>query len=124
VGSVTVRSYRDLHVWQRAVDFAVAIYRVTRSFSKHEVYGGLTDQIRRAAVSVPSNVAEGQVRHSQRVFARYVDIALGSAAEVSTQLLIAREIGYLSPEDHQRLSDELTEITKMLHGLYRSVSGQ
>ena len=124
MGSVKVRSYRDLHVWQRAVDFAVAIYRVTRSFPKHEVYGGLTDQIRRAAVSVPSNVAEGQVRHSQRVFARYVDIALGSAAEVSTQLLIAREIGYLSPEDHQRLSDELTEITKMLHGLYRSVSGQ
>ena len=124
MGSVKVRSYRDLHVWQRAVDFAVAIYRVTRSFPKHEVYGGLTDQIRRAAVSVPSNVAEGQARHSQRVFARHVDIALGSAAELSTQLLIAREIGYLSPEDHQRLSDELTEITKMLHGLYRSVSGQ
>ena len=124
MGSVKVRSYRDLHVWQRAVDFAVAIYRVTRGFPKHEVYGGLTDQIRRAAVSVPSNVAEGQARHSQRVFARHVDIALGSAAELSTQLLIAREIGYLSPEDHQRLSDELTEITKMLHGLYRSVSGQ
>ena len=124
MGSVRVRSYRDLHVWQRAVDFAVEVYRVTRGFPKHEVYGGLTDQIRRAAVSVPSNVAEGQVRHSQRVFARYVDIALGSAAEVSTQLLIAREIGYLSPEDHRRLSDELTEITKMLHGLYRSVSGQ
>lgn len=87
------------------------------------MYGGLTDQIRRAAVSIPSNVAEGQIRHSQRVFANHVDIALGSAAELSTQLLIAREIGYLSPEDHRRLADELTEITKMLHGLYRSISG-
>jgi four helix bundle protein len=111
VVSVKVKSYRDLHVWHRSVRFAVEIYRVTRAFPRHEVYGGLTDQIRRAAVSIPSNVAEGQIRHSQRVFANHVDIALGSAAELSTQLLIAREIGYLSPEDHRQLADELTEIT-------------
>jgi len=123
MSNVKVRSYRDLHVWQRSVQFAVEIYRVTRGFPKHELYGGLTDQIRRSAVSLPSNIAEGQIRHSQRVFANHVDIALGSAAELGTQLLIAREIGYLSPEDHRRLTDELTEITKMLHGLYRAISG-
>ena len=123
MSNVKVKSYRDLHVWQRSVQFAVEIYRVTRGFPKHELYGGLTDQIRRSAVSIPSNIAEGQIRHSQRVFANHVDIALGSAAELGTQLLIAREIGYLSPEDHRRLTDELTEITKMLHGLHRAVRG-
>ena len=123
MSSVKVKSYRDLYVWRRAVEFATEVYRVTRNFPKHELYGGLTDQIRCSAVSISSNVAGGQIRHSKRVFANHVDIALGSAAELDTQLLIARKIGYLSPEEHQRLADELTEITKMLHGLYRSISG-
>ena len=122
--STKVRSYHDLQVWQRSVRLAVEVCRVTQGFPRHEMYGGLTGQIRNSAVSIPSNIAEGHIRHSKRVFANHLDVALGSAAELGTQLLIAREIGYLSPEDHRRLTDELTEITKMLHSLHRVVSGR
>lgn len=116
-----VKSYRDLRVWQRAKAFAVEIYRVTESFPRREQYS-LTDQIRRAAVSMPSNIAEGQIRKSTKVFVRHLDIALGSAAELDTQLEIAREIGYLQPELYQTLGTELHEIMKMLRGLINSLT--
>lgn len=116
-----VKSYRDLQVWRRANALAVEVYRVTDSFPRHELYG-LTEQIRRAAVSIPSNIAEGHVRQSDRVFANHLDMALGSAAELSTQLEIALEIGYLCQGAHQTLQAELQEITKMLFGLHATVS--
>ena len=84
MSSTRVRSYRDLRVWRRAKAFAVEIYRVTEAFPRKEQYG-LTDQIRRAAVSIRSNIAEGHIRRSDRMFANYLDTALGSAAELDTQ---------------------------------------
>lgn len=118
-----VRSYRDLQVWQRAKAFAVEIYRTTESFPRREQYG-LTNQIRRAAVSIPSNIVEGHIKRSDKVFANHLDIALGSAAELDTQLEIARQVGYLEAQTHQALAAELQEITKMLFGLLAVVRGK
>jgi four helix bundle protein len=115
-----IRSYRDLTVWQRSKAFAVEIYRVTRSFPREEQYS-LTDQIRRAAVSVPSNIAEGHIRQSDKVFANHLDVALGSSAELDTQLEIALDVGYLKPEIYKTLVAELQEIMKMLRGLLKAV---
>jgi four helix bundle protein len=116
-----IKSYRDLTVWQRAKAFAVEIYRATESFPHREQYS-LTDQIRRAAVSIPSNVAEGHIKRSDKVFANHLDIALGSAAELDTQLEIALEVSYLKPETYKSLVAELQEIMKMLRGLLKTVS--
>ena len=116
-----IKNYRDLQVWQRAKAFAVTIYRITDDFPRREQYS-LTDQIRRAAVSIPSNIAEGHVRQSDKAFAHHLHIALGSAAELDTQLEIALEVGYVKPPVHQELIAELTEIIKMLRGLIRAVS--
>jgi len=123
MGNVKVRSYRDLRVWQRAKAFAVEIYRVTEAFPRKEQYG-LTDQIRRAAVSIPSNIAEGHIKRSDKVFANHLDIALGSAAELDTQLEIALEVRYLQIEVYRDLQAELQEIIKMLFGLLAVVTGK
>lgn len=117
----TIKSYRDLAVWQRAKTFAVEIYRTTNGFPRREQYS-LTNQIRRSAVSIPSNVAEGHIKRSDKVFANHLDIALGSAAELDTQLEIALNVGYLRPEVYTSLSAELQEIMKMLRGLLKTVS--
>jgi four helix bundle protein len=112
----TIRSYKDLIVWQRAVDFSVKVYRVTKKFPREELYG-LTSQIRRSAVSIPSNIAEGQVRSSDAAFANHLEIALGSAAELETQLTIALKVTYLQPLEYENTVSELTEIVRMLYGL-------
>ena len=114
------KSFRDLIVWQRSKAFAVNLYQITNRFPKHELFG-LTNQIRRAGVSIPSNLSEGHMRASHKIFANHISISLGSAAELSTQLEIALDIGYLSQEAYHELIDELTQITKMLHALLRSV---
>ena len=114
-----VRSYKDLNVWQRAVDFSVAIYRETALFPKSEIYGP-THQLRRASVSVPSNIAEGHA-HSRKDYGRFLTIALGSFAEVETQLEIARRINYLSQEKYDLLIDDLTIIGKQLNNLYQKI---
>jgi four helix bundle protein len=114
-----IKSYRDLQVWQRSVEFSVLVYRATEDFPQSEVYG-LTGQLRRASVSVASNIAEGS-GSSNRDFARYLRIALGSVAEVETQLEIARRIGYLSPDSFSELSAEITIIGKQLNALRQKV---
>ncbi len=115
-----MRSHRNLVVWQRAMKLAVDVYKATEAFPKKEVYS-LTDQIRRAVASIPANIAEGHGRRTDGAFAHHIDIALGSAAELDTHLLLALEIGYLSPEQHRSLEEELTIITKMLHALLNKV---
>ena len=85
------RSYQDLDVWKLSIDFVKQTYQLTQKFPKTEIYG-LTNQIRRAAISIPSNIAEGQGRNSAKEFRQFLAIALGSIAEVETQLIIAREI--------------------------------
>lgn len=87
----TLHSYKDLIVWQKAIKLAVMIYQITSSFPKEEVYG-LTSQLRRAAVSIPSNIAEGRHRGSRKDFLQFLRIAYASGAEVETQLLIAKEV--------------------------------
>ena len=108
-------SFRDLRVWQEAMALTVEIYKCTANFPRHELYG-LTQQIRRAAVSVPSNIAEGKGHYSDKEFCRFLFHARGSLLELQTQLLIAGELQYLSKQDGARL-------TLMAEGIGRALSG-
>jgi len=95
---VSAKNYRELLVWQEGIRLAKAVYKLTEKFPRQETYA-LADQIRRAVVSVPSNIAEGQARKAPADFRRFLHISLGSLAEVDTQLVLAHEFGYLSKED-------------------------
>ena len=101
-------SYRDLIAWQKAMDLVTAIYRATAGFPRDEIYG-LTSQLRRAAVSIPSNIAEGQGRQSTREFIHFLSIAYGSLNEAQTQILIAERLKYLNDSDCQSLSSNRTK---------------
>jgi four helix bundle protein len=92
------RSYRDLDVWRLAIEFVKDVCRVIEKFPPSEIYG-LTNQLRRAAISIPSNIAEGQGRNSSKEFRQFLVVALGSLAEVETQLIIANGIGYLAASE-------------------------
>lgn len=116
-----MQDFRDLKVWQRAHEFVLAAYRVTSAFPDSERYG-LTSQLRRAAVSVPGNIAEGSMRSSDADFARFLHVAIGSASEVDYYLLLARDLGYLNQRDYERLDTEIQEIRRMLNGLISKVS--
>jgi four helix bundle protein len=113
-------SYRELIVWQRAVALVTEIYRDTKSFPKEETYG-LTNQIRRSAISVASNIAEGQGRLSKREFRQFLGQARGSLIEMETQLAIAENLGYLSHEAAGRLMAVSGEVSRLLHGLIQSL---
>jgi len=112
----SIQSYRDLIVWQKALDLAVRLYPLLKRFPPEERYG-LADQIRRAAVSIPANIAEGQARHHRKEFVQGLYIARGSLAELDTLLLAARQLGYLDPSSHQELEGRIGEVRKMLQGL-------
>jgi four helix bundle protein len=113
---MSVQSYKDLIVWQKEIDMFEMIYQVTRNFPKEELYG-LTNQLRRAAVSIPSNIAEGHARASTAEFVRFLSIARGSLAEVETHLLIARRLAYLSNDQLAPILSLPIEINKMTNGL-------
>ena len=113
-----MRSHRDLDVWKKSVTLVSEIYTVTRTFPPEEMYG-LANQMRRAAVSVPSNIAEGAARDSQKEFLRFLSIAIGSLAEMETQVLIAKNLKFLDTENH--LCNEIEQIRRMLHGLINGV---
>ena len=112
--------YRRLSVWKRAHDFTLGIYRHTWSFPDSERYG-LTAQLRRAAVSIVSNIVEGASRHGDRELTRFLQIAHGSACEVECQLLLSRDLGYLHPDKWTALNADCRELGKMLNGLIRSL---
>ena len=116
----TIKTYRDLEVWQKAMSFVEDVYKAVRTFPREEQYG-LADQIRRAAVSIPSNIAEGFGRDSNAEFLRFLSISRGSLYEVSTQLEIARRIGYLPPRTG--LYPKIVSIGKMLNSLRRRLVG-
>src|SRR5512136_1860465 len=99
---MAVKSYTDLMAWQKAVDLVEEVYRVTGHFPKEELYG-LTSQMRRAAVSIPSNIAEGQGRNSRGEFCQFLGHAKGSLFELETQVVIAARLGYLSQQEESRL---------------------
>ncbi len=113
---MTIQNYRDLIVWQKAMDLAEEIHRLTKTFPREELYG-LTSQIRRAAVSVPSNIAEGHARQSTAEFRNFLSISLGSLAEVDTQQLLAQRFEYLTREQATKATQLMEEIAKMLHSL-------
>src|SRR5579872_5585233 len=113
-------SYRNLVAWRKAMILVVQVYRATRTFPKDELYG-LTSQLRRAAVSVPSNIAEGQARFSRREFHYFLSIARGSLVEIETQLCIAQNLGYLSTKQAQPLLTETAELGRILNGLIAAV---
>ena len=110
------KTYQDLIVWQKAMDLAEQTYLLTRNFPKEELYG-LTSQLRRAAVSVPSNIAEGQARQSTAEFRNFLSIAQGSLAEVETQILLAIRFQYLTPQQPSLALSLREEVSKMLSSL-------
>ena len=115
-----MRPHENLIVWKRAVDFVIDIYRTTGSFPNDERYG-LTSQIRRAAVSIPANIAEGAGRKYDKEFARFLSIAQGSSSELETELLIAKKLRYLTEDVYSDLRKELDSIGQMLIGLERMI---
>jgi four helix bundle protein len=114
-------SYERLSAWQKAHALAVEIYNVTRSFPKYELYG-LTSQLRRAAFSVPANIAEGSAKRGSPEFRRFLDIALGSFSEVSYGLRFARDVGLLREEDYHRLERLRHPVGKLTWGLYDAIA--
>ena len=119
--TVSIKSHRDLIVWQKAMNFVSAVYVATEQFPKTERYG-LTSQIRRSATSVPANIAEGQGRRLKGEFLQFLGNARGSLLELDTHLEIALRLGFIGPESHATLADQLIEIRKLLNGLIRSIS--
>lgn len=111
-----MNSYKDLVVYQKSVDFVIEIYKIMSRLPRTEVFG-LSDQIRRAAVSIPSNIAEGFDRRSQKEYVRFLRVAYGSSAEVETQILIAWRLNYLDKNTYSEVLELLIEIRKMLHKL-------
>lgn len=116
----TIRKFEDLIAWQKARLLTREIYQISRQGQFIKDYG-LKDQIRRASVSVMSNIAEGFDWESSAEFARFLSIAKGSCAEVRSQLYIAYDVGYLAQEDFQQLIDLATEVSRIIGGLYKSV---
>ena len=115
-----MRNFRDLIVWRRSHEFVLRIYGLTETFPKHEAFG-LTSQIRRASVSIPTNLAEGCGRWGDGDMGRFVQIAMGSASEVDYLALLASDLGYVPPDAYTKLTSELNEIRRMLTGLYKQV---
>lgn len=118
-----INSYRDLIAWQKAYHFAAVLYRATESFLSDKRFG-LISQLRRAAVSTVSNIAEGFGRGSTADYLRFLRTARGSIYEIDTQMLLAAELGYLPLPLHQKLQDQLDESSKVLGGLTRSLESQ
>jgi len=116
-------SYRDLIAWTKAMELVTEIYRVTHNFPKEELFG-LTSQLRRAAVSIPSNIAEGKGRLSKGEFRQFLGNARGSLAEVETQIIIARNLSYLDEAETNRLLTKVEEVGKVLNGLISAVKKQ
>ena len=115
-----IHSYKDLIVWQRAIELVVAVYDLSDKFPKEEVFG-LTSQMRRAAVSIPSNIAEGRFRGTRKDFLNFIRIAYGSGAELETQVEIARRLSKIANLDYTKVNDLLTEVMKMLNTMLRNL---
>lgn len=114
-----MRPHKKLEVWKKSIDFVTKIYKMTESFPDNEKFG-LISQIRRSAVSIPSNISEGAARSSKKEFMQFLSIAQGSTSELETQLIISSNLGYLKNED-MCLLDELDEISRMIIGLIKSL---
>lgn len=117
----TTHSYKDLIVWQRGIELVVCLYRLTELFPKEELYG-LTSQMRRAAVSIPSNIAEGRYRGTRNVFLNFLRIAYASGAELETQIEIAKRLPKTQTLDYKPVGDVLLEVMKMLNAMIKNLN--
>jgi len=113
-----MNDYKDLRIWQDSIELVVDIYKLTKMLPKEELYA-LTNQIRRAVVSIPSNISEGANRNTDKEFVQFLYIALGSASEVETQLIIANRLEYLN--DVQKEFEDITKLRKMINALIHSI---
>ena len=116
--NIKPRHFKELLVWQKGMELAKAVYRLTATFPAEEKYG-LATQMRRAAVSIPSNIAEGQASYSTREFIQFLSHASGSLAELETQSLLSADLGFCKPSDIQQITGEIGELQKMLAAIRR-----
>ena len=114
------KTYRDLIAWRKAMELVLDVYRITKDFPKSELYG-ITQQLQRCAVSVPSNIAEGQARYSRPDFHRFLRMARGSLAELETQVMIAHSLGYVGNDPEQSLLMKAAELGRILNALTASL---
>jgi four helix bundle protein len=112
------RPYKSLDAWNTAMELVFEIYKLIDKFPMHEKYG-LSDQLRRAAVSVPSNIAEGSARNTKKEFANFLYVAQGSLSELDTQLEIARGLGYITSDEFERIQEKMDRVGKMITGLIK-----
>ena len=115
-----MKTHKDLTVWQKAMELVMEVYKATKMFPREEIFG-LTSQMRRAVVSIPSNIAEGYGRLHQRETESFLSIALGSACELETQLILSKDLGYISLDEVEQLTIEVQNIIKMLAALIKSL---
>jgi len=118
-----LKNYKDLKVWQKSYQLCLNIYKITKGFPKEERYG-LTSQIRRAAVSVPSNIAEGYGRKTTPEYIRYLYIAYGSICELETQILLTGDLNYIKAEQLKKIQKDITEVERMLKALIKSLENK
>ena len=116
-----MRDFKELKVWQKAHRFVIGVYQQSRNFPADERFG-LTAHLRKSAISVPSNIAEGCGREGERELARFLSIAAGSASESEYQLLLARDLGYLPADVHRQLDDQVNEVKRMLNSFIKTLS--
>jgi|SRR6218665_365489 len=112
--------FKELIVWQKSINLVTEIYRITEKFPSNEIYG-LTSQLRRASVSVPSNIAEGNTRRSKADYLQFLRIARGSCSEIETQIIISKNLGFIDDITFETLSFNIVEISKMINGLINSL---
>lgn len=115
-----MKDFRSLKVWEKAHEMTIAVYKETKNFPKEELYG-LVSQMRRAASSIPTNIAEGCGKHSEKEFANFLQIAMGSASETEYLIFLSGELEYISKDKTQVLINQVTEIKKMLASLIKSI---
>jgi four helix bundle protein len=116
-----MKTHKDLDVWIKSIEMVTLLYEKTATFPSYELYG-ITNQLRRASVSIPANLAEGAARNHRKEFSQFVGISLGSASEVETLLIISKNLKYLSGETYQKIYSDLERIIRMLIALKKSLS--
>lgn len=115
-----MKDFRQLKVWEKSHQLALAVYKATKEFPKEELYG-LTSQIRRASMSIPTNIAEGCGRNTDADFARFLQMAMGSASETEYQLILAHDLGFLPNDSHEQLHSEVEEVKRTLASLPKTL---
>lgn len=117
---MNVKSYKDLTIWNKGIDLVKLIYEITEKFPRKEMFG-ITNQMRRSALSIPSNIAEGQARNYTSEFIQFLHQSLGSLAELETQTIVSCEIGFINNQEKEKVTEKIFEIQKMAYGLLKAL---